>query len=277
MEQFVFVLGLPGSGKSSAARHIKMYVLKYFSEWFTECKNDYTILKRMCDDEDARLRPTEDRGFNVIDHSAFNDALKRLNAEVLKEYEDSGCTKRLTTIEFSRNNYSLALEEFFSEFLRNLYKNTYFLFIETDISVCKERIQKRISKPLRDRSSDDHPVSEFIFQKYYKRDEQNYRDSVVKRLQESFHFPDSHIQVIQNSTLEERDFQERIEMFVESILSEPDRSQSWTLSQFSEESLEQHIAENELGTERQVSSTEGISEAIPALPHLGGRSGRCPA
>jgi thymidylate kinase len=262
----VFILGLPGSGKTSAARYIKTYVPKHSNGWSTERKNDYTILKRMCDvEKDARLRPTEYDGFDILDLRAFNSALKRLNSEVLEEYEGSGSTNTLTTIEFSRNDYSIALEEFFLEFLTKFHKSTYFLFIETDISVCKERIQKRISKPLHYRSVDDHPVSEFIFETYYKRDDQHYCNSVVKRLQERFYIPDSHIQVIHNSVLAEKDFQEKVGMFVEGILSEEIIATSSTLPQFHEEKLEQHDAENESGTEIQASSTEVLAEALVAL------------
>jgi hypothetical protein len=261
----VFILGLPGSGKSSAARYIKTYVPEHFSGWSTERKSDYTILKRMCyEEKDVRLHPTENDGFDVLEHSAFNSALKRLNSEVLEEYEGSGSANKLTTIEFSRNDYTFALEEFFLDFLVKFHKSTYILFIETDIPVCKERIQKRISKPLGDRSVDDHPVSEFIFETYYKRDKQHYCDSVVKRLRERFRIPDSHTQVIQNGELAEKDFQEIVGMFTEGILSEEITARSTTLPQSQEEEFEQHIAENESGTEIQTSSTKMLAEAIRA-------------
>jgi hypothetical protein len=227
----VFILGLPGSGKSSAARYIQMYVPKHFSGWSTERKSDYTILKGMCYvEKDVRLHPTENDGFDVLNYSAFNSALKRLNSEVLEKYEGSRSGNKWTTIEFSRNDYTFALEEFFLEFLVKFRRSTYILFIEIDISVCLERIQKRISKPLHDRSIDDHPVSEFIFETYYKRDEQHYCDSVVKRLRERFLIPDLNTQVIQNSELAEKDFQEKVDVFVEGILSEEITARSASIS-----------------------------------------------
>jgi len=261
----LFILGLPGSGKSSAARYIRTYIAKHSNNWSTERKNDYTILHRMCYvEKDARMHPTEYDGFDVLEHSAFNSALKRLNSEVLEEHEGSGNENQLTTIEFSRNDYNIALEEFFLEFLTRFHKSIYFLFIETDISVCKERIQERVSKPLCNRSADDHPVSDFIFETYYRRDEQHYCDSVVKRLQQRFYVPDSHIQVILNSELTDKDFQEKVGMFVVGILSDEITVRSSPLPQSYEEELEQHIAENESGTEIQASLTNALAEAIPA-------------
>lgn len=261
----VFILGLPGSGKSSAARFIQSYVPEHVIGWSTERKCDYIILKRMgYEEEDERVQPTKNDGFDVLDHSAFNSALKRLNCEVLEEYEGSHSANNVTTIEFSRNDYTFALEEFFLDFLVKFKNSTYFLFIEADRNVCKKRIQKRSSKPPDERSVDDHPVSDFIFETYYNKDEQNYWDSVVKDLQKSYCIPDSHFKVIQNSKLSEKDFQVKVEMVVEGILSEEITISTTTLPQSHEEELEQHNAENKLETEIHSSSTKELAEAIPA-------------
>jgi hypothetical protein len=261
----VFILGLPGSGKSSAARYIELCVSKHSNGWSTERKNDYAILKHMCYiEKDERLYPTEDGGFNILYDSAFDEALLRLERKILKVQEESGSKDQLITIEFSRNDYSIALEKFFFEIFENFHESTYFLFIETAIDVCKERIQKRISKPVSCRSIDDHPVSEYIFERYYKRDEQRYCDTVVKRLQERFSIPDSHFQIVQNSELAEKDFQKQVGMLVEAILSEQIRARSSTLPQSRRVELEQHIAENEAESEVPVSSTKVLAEAIPA-------------
>jgi hypothetical protein len=81
MEQNVFVLGLPGSGKSTAARYIEMLARDYGRTAYL--LQDYRILYEMslADREGIRFRstlPDGYDGFDVHDLSAFDDTLREL-------------------------------------------------------------------------------------------------------------------------------------------------------------------------------------------------------
>ncbi len=199
----VFILGLPGSGKSTAAHTIEEYVPKCYQGWSVVHISDYNILKRMCYEEhDKRLRQIGNGAFDVVNSTAFNSALKRLKDGIREAMKEASNSNQLIAVEFSRNDYIFALEEFFVEFL----SDANFIFIKAPISECQFRIENRVKK--RNRTEDDNYVSEFIFEKYYKEDQQNYRESVGRLLTEKYGIPDSRIQIIEDCGLTEDDFKE---------------------------------------------------------------------
>ena len=81
----VFVLGRPGSGKSTSARYIEQEVRNRFNmkrcEIFRIC--DYDILYQMFRDDvhQTMFRPTDHGGFDVHNLKAFDIALKTLEGE----------------------------------------------------------------------------------------------------------------------------------------------------------------------------------------------------
>src|SRR5438874_5609557 len=85
----VFVFGLPGSGKSAAARHIKSFARhkKFRPRRF----RDYTILYKMFRDdqkaknEKERFRSTRSLGydgFDVFDFDVLDEALQKLHHNI---------------------------------------------------------------------------------------------------------------------------------------------------------------------------------------------------
>ncbi len=73
---------------------------------------------------------------------------------------------KIILIEFSRADYQHAFSQFSKAFLQD--QNTYFLYLDTELAICKQRIQNRIDNPL---FEDDYPVSEYLFEKYYHQDD----------------------------------------------------------------------------------------------------------
>ncbi len=133
----LFVLGLPGSGKSTVARYITTYTKG--KAWEATRINDYIILQNMflADAERKQFKPTEYGGFDVLDHSVF--------------------------VEFARNDYLRAFQQFSDTFLQAAY----FLYLNVDTETCKRRIHERITHPS---TMDDFYVSEYIFDAYYHKD-----------------------------------------------------------------------------------------------------------
>ncbi len=158
----LFVLGLPGSGKSSVARYISTYARD--RRWSTTHINDYEILYQMFrEDAQGQFEPADFGGFDVLDLTVFDAALKKLEQE-LKIHILSVESNELILIEFSRNDYQRAFQQFSHP---TFLKDAYFLYLDTNIETCKRRIRERITHPT---TSDDHFVSEYIFGAYYHGD-----------------------------------------------------------------------------------------------------------
>ena len=153
----VFVLGMPGCGKSTATRYMKSFAQK--KGYIVRNFNDYTILREWFEaaPDGPEFRSADNDGFDVHDFTVFDTSLRELERRVLQEESSE---KEIITIEFARNDYSHALQQFSPEFLQD----SYFLFIQAEKLTCKKRTRKRAAHPI---SSDDHFVSDYIFDKYY--------------------------------------------------------------------------------------------------------------
>jgi hypothetical protein len=184
----IFVLGLPGSGKSTVVRYISMYARD--KQWSTSHISDYAILYRMFQEdtkgqfkpvdfgdlntgEDCSIADAWRRGFDVLDLNVFDTALEKLEQEV-NGYISSTKFERFLLIEFSRNDYQKAFHQFSDEFLHD----TYFLYLDAEIDTCKRRIHNRVAKPIYE---DDHYVSDFIFEKYYHGDNGQCLSNILER------------------------------------------------------------------------------------------------
>jgi adenylate kinase family enzyme len=216
----LFILGLPGSGKSGAARLIKAQADKH--GWFSHHFKDYPILYRMfkADKEGKRFKSTLDRGydgFDGLDPTAYDEALEILNRQVLQHKRPADESKELLIIEFARDDYCKALNFFVS----HMSQDTYFLFIDADIPTCIQRIQARVAKPPVERTEDDRYVSEYIFETYYQKDHRDYLNSDAVQMQNQFSLYKESIHVIDNGpTVSEQQFKEWVERFARGILKQ---------------------------------------------------------
>ena len=166
MKAKVFIVGRPGSGKSTAARCIAMWAKDF--GYLTRHINDYEILKEMfrADTEHKKFRPTEHGGFDAIDLSVLDAALKEVEGKVQECL--SSHPMHLVTIEFARDDYHDAFKQFTPAFL----ENAYFLYTDADIDTCLQRVHKRVACPA---SIDDHPsFSDDLFRYHYSKDNTPY-------------------------------------------------------------------------------------------------------
>ncbi|MGZ3627121.1 MAG: hypothetical protein ACXWPS_07600 [Ktedonobacteraceae bacterium] len=165
----LFVLGRPGSGKSEAYRQIEKYLQQSHKDWSVVHFTDYEILQEMFQFEkhfqlNEKLRkflPREHGGFDVRDFSVLDDVLKELEKKIKFRYSDAR-NEQLIVIEFARDDYGEALKLFSPGFL----KDAYFLFINSDINRCIQRVHSRVAHST---SVDDHFVSDDIICSYYKK------------------------------------------------------------------------------------------------------------
>ncbi len=202
MSAKVFVLGRPGSGKSTAARRVKQLLTQ--KGGIARQINDYEILRKMflADTQRVRFQATEHNGFDAIDLTVMDIALKEVEAEACSYLSSVD----LITIEFARNDYRKALQQFTASFL----KDAYFLFLDADIETCLRRVHERVANS---NSIDDHPsFSDTIFRSYYQKENGAY---IAACLQRDFGV---HKQVkIINNTGPLDDFMRRIEQIADEI------------------------------------------------------------
>lgn len=160
----LFILGRPGSGKSTAFRHIKEYLRQQYCNWTITRYNDYDILQEMSNREKLfppkkkKFEAKEPDGFDVLDFTVLDEALRLIEKSV--RARSSKKKEELVIIEFARQDYNQALALFSDSFLRD----SYFLFLDADLKVCIQRVKDRVTSPP---TPDNHFVSDNILTGYY--------------------------------------------------------------------------------------------------------------
>ena len=172
MERIVFLLGRPGSGKSSVAQLIEMLAMD--KDRFTHHIFDYKLLQELFLQEEAegiapekrKFRPKgpeEYHGFDVIEFSVLDTVLEMMAEQVRKEKQASEGNK-LFLIEFARDDYSHALQKFGP----NLLENAHLVYLHAGLYTCIDRVRQRVDCQL---CSYNHFVSDDIMRGYYSKDD----------------------------------------------------------------------------------------------------------
>lgn len=168
----VFLLGRPGSGKTTAFQYIAMRAgdrgLKAMR--FRE----YSILYEMFREGRREFQAVEHGGFDILDFSVFDQSTPLLEEQVQKYIVTASSADELLFLELARRDYEQAMHSFSEDFLRD----SYFLFIDADVETCIQRIHYRIMHP---DETDGHYVSEAILRSYYAPENKDYMLSHFKR------------------------------------------------------------------------------------------------
>lgn len=167
MLEIAFILGRPGSGKSTTASLIRMLASDH--GWLTYYMNDYEHLQKMFLHEEAQNISFVDRdfilreldgciGFDVKNFEVLRTVLKEMRKEV-DDIKDMGpqSQKTICTVEFARANYQDALELFGNKIL----SEAHLLYLNVDVEICVERNHNRT----------DHFISDEIMASYYSSDD----------------------------------------------------------------------------------------------------------
>ena len=200
----IFLLGRPGSGKSTAAHYIDAMTSEH--GWSSIHINDYDFLRAMyqSDTHYQRFRPSVYGGFDVLDFSVLDQALHSVEAKACRYIAFS---RKLLLLEFARDNYQKALKQFQPAFL----KDAYFLFFEANIDTCVRRVYERSSNPT---SCNDHFISEQMIRSYYHEENRPY---LTYNLLADYGISDKRVRVINNSG-SRKEFKAQIRSFVKTIL-----------------------------------------------------------
>jgi len=159
MTRILFLLGLPGSGKSTVARKIKEKYTNLSIQHISDYDILYTLFQKDMESKGGKFVPTKYGGFDVLDFSILDLALQKMERRVV-EFIYTTKKAELIMIEFARNDYNHAFRQFGSDFLQGACV----LFLRADIDICKQRIHERADHPSTD---EDYFVSDDIFNVYY--------------------------------------------------------------------------------------------------------------
>ncbi len=171
MPVIVFAVGRPGSGKSTAIRHIMTLAKSH--KYITTHMRDYTILLNMSEQDEHREKfyKNEHNGFDVRDFSVLDIALSKLEKQIKilaasEEYD-------IILVEFARDSY----KEAFRKLNPVLLENAYVLFAEARLDVCIERVYQRAVALY---GPDHHFLSNDIMTTYYQQDHWLYMNNAFK-------------------------------------------------------------------------------------------------
>lgn len=210
----LFILGLPGSGKSTVARYVIDHVGRQISDYYTARVNDYDILYAMYKaDTEGKFRLAGSDGFDVLDSSVCDSALKTLEQEankaeqIINNHVQAVFKPMLILIEFARDDYKWAFQQFSSGFLQGAY----FLFLDARIEICKDRIRERVDHP---QTADDHEVSEYIFNTYYDKKSAHVLSADIMA---DHHIEQHRVKVLDNNGAFD-DIRGEVESFVDAIV-----------------------------------------------------------
>lgn len=201
-----FVLGRPGTGKSTAARLMVKVAQEH--RWHAAHIDDYGILHWMFEnDHSRRFKAVAFDGFDVIDVRVFDEALAKVRERVTHSLTQALWTKKLVVIEFARSEYRTSLAQFGHTFLQD----SYFLFLNADIDTCFERVRWRAQHR---RYDEDHYIAKETLERLYAHDDIGI---ITKALKTEYGLDEKQIRVLENVS-SELVFLAGVRQFIEDII-----------------------------------------------------------
>jgi hypothetical protein len=208
----LFVLGMPGSGKSTIAQVIKQHV-QQIAGWDGRHVSDYEILARLFREQRNRFLPAPYDGFTIRDPALYNEVLQKLEEQVKAIEQDATPGRnQLVLIEFARCNYQPAFKAFSLDFL----KDASFLFLDVNIKVCQERVFQRVHKLKDEKTRFDCFVPRGIFTRYRLCENSEYFRDVFR---DEYGISQSRLKIITNDDAL-REALTEINSFVDGVLKE---------------------------------------------------------
>lgn len=162
MYSYVFLLGRPGCGKSVVYHKLSEQLLEKGLIEEVKRIDDFPVLQEILKEDKGLAKHIEkEGGFEVTDLNLLDDVLKRINQNI-REIQKP---KKLIFIEFSRNNYDHALENFDQEILNQ----SLIIYIYCPLEVCIKRNIHRFKEGRE--TTDNHIVPSDMMKKYYVEDD----------------------------------------------------------------------------------------------------------
>ena len=175
MVKKLFLLGRPGSGKTTAFQLIQMLARdeRWKTSHFTHFREYTTLQEIMASDNKSRFKTTEYDGFEIRDFSVLKESSKLLEENLTGYLSTTARSDELIFVELARDEYKESMKCFNPSFL----ENSYFLFVESDVETCIKRIHRRVAHPT---STGSHFVPDHVLRSYYSKDNLEYMASAFK-------------------------------------------------------------------------------------------------
>jgi hypothetical protein len=259
MAEKLFLLGRPGSGKSTVRRYITRMAQHRFWSPYPIC--DTKILQNMCaaDRQHIHIRPAECGGFEVLDFSILDTALKIIGGRVEKALERRESDRpRIAIIEFARSDYFRALSQFDPAFL----KYAHFLILESDVDTCMKRIYKRTRCP---EFADDTHVPVNIMTGYYQVDA---TQETVRQLQETLGLSAHQIQLMRTDGPRDECLNDCIRPFARTLIGVDSQNRRITGPRFPPHISYTRIYNNNCPSPLQSMQVEEVNERAQAKEQI---------
>jgi len=218
MIKIAFLLGRPGSGKSSLAQLIEASAQR--RGWATQHFYDYKYLQDMFQREVEENVPLDERafrrkgpdvchGFDVVRFEVLDTVLEQMAEDILTARSENQAANRFFLIEFARKEYCRALHIFGYDILRDVH----LFYIKLGLESCIERVRQRVVENC-SRSDFDHFVSEEIMYGYY-----NIDDWLDGRISEYLDYLQSDLEHVSVKEIDNSGTYQELEEKVEEIVS----------------------------------------------------------
>ena len=207
----LFILGLPGSGKSTISRYIVSYVQDKHNDRSIQRYSDYDILLEMFREDiyHKHFKPTHYNGFKVKDPLVYDKALEKIEQDASTIFKANNTD--LVLIEFARDDYIYAFDLFDFDFLQDAF----ILFLDAHKDICKKRVSDRVLNP---KTTDDHFVPKHILKAYNNKNKAN-KHLFLSSLNSDYNIDNERIKVIKNNSKEE-DIHEELNLFIDFIFEQ---------------------------------------------------------
>lgn len=189
MFSYVFLLGRPGSGKSVAYQLLADRILREGVADEVVRIDDFPILKEITErDKDFKRHVRSEGDFLITDRSVYDDVLKEINRRVKRLWG----AHKIVFIEFARNSYTEAFENFDREVL----DRSLIVYLYCPFEVCFERNIRRFKE--KPEGLDEHIVPRDLMGEYYRRDD--YEELFLRSEHELKKQAPAQIVVVKNDT-----------------------------------------------------------------------------
>ncbi|MEW5693404.1 MAG: AAA family ATPase [Candidatus Hydrogenedentota bacterium] len=168
----IFLLGIPGCGKSEVYRRIKERLIKEGIAQDVIRIDDFPKLHScfVSDDEAEKQgkkrrysKKTTDGGWLVTNKEIWDELLKMVNDDIKKERKNG----RVIFLEFSRPDMVRSIQKNFDE---NIKDSSFIIYIFCPFDICWERNVRRHKQALA-AGTDDHLVSREEMESTYAKDD----------------------------------------------------------------------------------------------------------
>jgi adenylylsulfate kinase-like enzyme len=201
---FVFLLGRPGSGKSAVYRVLSKRFLEEGLAREVTRLDDFPILQSLLNrDREFKRHYRKEGGFVVTDLTLLDSVLREMNSRLKLEATPG----KVIFVEFARNEYSHAMENFDREVL----DRALIVYVYCPFDTCMARNIRRF-KETGERMPDEHIAPSDIMERYYRRDD--YEDLFLKSEEELRRRAPAPLVVVRNDA----EGLERLERELEKVL-----------------------------------------------------------